>query len=385
MRGRVRGAALIGTLLALAVTAPGLGAEPIWSSWSASPLRLDEARLTPLERAALETCGPGETGLRVTALALLGRKLRGLPLPELDAVEATQRAAGEPHPWPRVWAASAHSLDRESTLQTLATWLASEPSTRTRRCGAAAGSSADGRSTLVVVAVDALADLQPLPTRARTGQWLSVDARLFHATGGRVVLMGPSGAARTLPSWFDGSSIHARFAAEGPGETMVQVVADLRDGPRPVLEAEVFTDVEPSSPGEERPAPGEDAAAGAPDADRLSAMITAARASAGLAPLARDTRLDAVAVAHAQQMAATHDLAHDAGDGGPVERLQVAGIPARDLGENVAHAGTIPLVHRALWSSPSHRANLLGRFTRMGVGVVRDGKGDAWAVEELVR
>ena len=270
-------------------------------------------------------------------------------------------------------------------MQTLATWLASEPSTRSRRCGVAAGSSDDGRSTLVVVAVDALADLQPLPTRARTGQWLSVDARLFHATGGRVVVMGPSGAARTLPSWFDGSAIHARFAAEGPGETMVQVVADLRDGPRPVLEAEVFTDVEPSSPGEERAAPGEDVGAGSRDADRLCAMITAARTSAGLAPLTRDARLDAVALAHAERMASTHDLAHDAGDGDPVQRLQVAGIPARDLGENVAHAGTIPLAHRALWSSPSHRANVLGRFNRMGVGVVRDGKGDVWAVEEMIR
>jgi uncharacterized protein YkwD len=381
----MRGAALIGGALALAVATPGRGAGPTWASWSASPLRLDEARLGPLERAALETCGPGETGLRVTALALLARKLHGLPLPELDAVEATQRAAGEPHPWPRVWAASARTLDRESTMQTLATWLASEPSARTRRCGVAAGSSDDGRSTLVVVAVDALADLQPLPTRARTGQWLSVDARLFHASGGRVVVMGPSGAARTLPSWFDGSALHARFAAEGPGETMVQVVAELRDGPRPVLEAEVFTDVEPSSPGEERAAPGEELGAGSPDADRLSAMVTAARTSAGLAPLTRDARLDAVALAHAERMAATHDLAHDAGDGDPVQRLQVAGIPARDLGENVAHAGTIPLAHRALWSSPSHRANVLGRFTRMGVGVVRDGKGDVWAVEEMVR
>jgi uncharacterized protein YkwD len=51
-------------------------------------------------------------------------------------------------------------------------------------------------------------------------------------------------------------------------------------------------------------------------------------------------------------------------------------------GENVAHATTVALAHRALWASPSHRANLLRReFESVGVAVARDDRGDAWVVE----
>jgi hypothetical protein len=42
-------------------------------------------------------------------------------------------------------------------------------------------------------------------------------------------------------------------------------------------------------------------------------------------------------------------------------------------------------VLQVTWSSPSHRANLLGAFERFGVGVARDEHGDAWVTEELVR
>jgi uncharacterized protein YkwD len=111
-------------------------------------------------------------------------------------------------------------------------------------------------------------------------------------------------------------------------------------------------------------------------------MVFAARAVAGIRPLVRDRRLDALALAHAVRMAARHDLSHDAGDGSPVDRLRAAGLDARDFGENVAHAQSIALAHRALWASPSHRANLLGGdFDRVGVGVARDERGDAWITE----
>jgi uncharacterized protein YkwD len=52
------------------------------------------------------------------------------------------------------------------------------------------------------------------------------------------------------------------------------------------------------------------------------------------------------------------------------------------LGENVAHAPTAPLAHRALWRSVSHRMNLLRPdFDRMGLAVARDTNGEAWVVE----
>jgi uncharacterized protein YkwD len=303
-------------------------------------------------------------------------------LPGLDGISLEQRAAGEPHPWARVWAASARTLVAETTMASLDPWLDQLGPARVRRCGVASGVTADGARTLLVVAVDALADLAPLPTRTRAGQWLTVEARMHvRAHGGTVLVLGPSGAPRTVPTSFDGATLRARFAPDRAGEFAVQVVADLVSGPRPVLEATVFADVEPPATDEARPAPGEDAGAGS-DADRLTAMLTAARASAGLRPLARDAHLDAIARDHALRMVRTHELAHDAGDGDPLGRLRAAGLDARDAGENVAHASTLALAHRALWASPSHRANLLrSEFDRVGVAVVRDEHGDAWAVE----
>jgi uncharacterized protein YkwD len=163
------------------------------------------------------------------------------------------------------------------------------------------------------------------------------------------------------------------------------VVADVAGGPRPVLETTVFVDVEPSRTVEDRPAPGErpdDPADATPDDDRMARMMTAARASAGLPALPRDPRLDRLAADHAARMAATRDLAHDAGDGDPLDRMRAAGLDPHVAGENVAHAPSLALAHRAVWTSPSHRLNLLGRgYDRMGVGVVRDARGEAWVVE----
>jgi len=354
-----------------------------WSAWSASPVAMDGTALSAMEQEALARCGAAEGGLRVTALAVLARKLQGLPMPELDDVARMQRAAGEPHPWARAWVASGRTLDGATTLAKLDTWLGPAPAESSRRCGVASG-DADGTRALAIVVVDVLADLAPLPTRARPGQWLTVEATLrVRATGGQVIVLGPSGPPRSLPTSFDGRRLRARFAPESQGEFAVQVMADVAGGPRPVLEATVFAGVEPSARAADRAAPGEDMAEGElDDEDRLAHLICSARSAVGLPPLGRDHRLDAVARDHAMRMARQHQLAHDAGDGDPVDRLFAAGLDPRDAGENVARAATVELAHRALWASPSHRSNLLRReFDRVGVGVVRDDHGEAWVVE----
>jgi uncharacterized protein YkwD len=378
----------VGGLVLVAVAGSAAVAEEpatSWASWSASPVACDDTVLSPFERDALARCGADDAGLRDTARALLARKLRGSPLPELDGVAFAQRAAGEPHPWARVWAATARSLEPDVALDKLTSWLAeAHEDVRLRRCGVASGVGPDGQRSLVVVVVDALADLAPLPIRARPGQWLTIEARLrVPARGGRVLVLGPSGPPRVLMSSFDGRTIRAPFAPDRPGAFAVQVVAELASGPRPVLEASVFADAEPPAHEETRVAPGEDALrAPARADDALARTIDAARVSEGLPPLVRDARLDAVAREHAAQMARANQLAHDAGDGAPSERLRAAGLDAADAGENVAQAPTLALAHRATWASPSHRANILGRaYDRMGVGVSRDGQGDVWIVE----
>jgi uncharacterized protein YkwD len=111
-------------------------------------------------------------------------------------------------------------------------------------------------------------------------------------------------------------------------------------------------------------------------------MLVAARASEGLGPLVFDPALASVARAHAARMARVRELAHDVGDGSAVDRLLAAGLDASDVAENLVRAASVPSAHRALWASPSHRANmLLPRMRRTGVGVARDDHGDLWAVE----
>lgn len=94
----------------------------------------------------------------------------------------------------------------------------------------------------------------------------------------------------------------------------------------------------------------------------LASATNAARASAGLPPLALNAQLNAVAQAWANHLAAAGVLSHN-----PALRTQVTGW--RVLGENVGMAGDVPTVQALFMASPAHRANILdARYTQMGVG-----------------
>jgi uncharacterized protein YkwD len=360
----------------------GSEAPRVWAPASVSPAPTDEGPLDALGRSALAQCGVGEADLGQVARELLATKIERGHLPDPAAIAFAQRAAGEPHPWARVWTASAKSGDGAGLLAGLGDWL--PQGQRLRRCGAASGAAPDGSQVLVVVSVEALADLAPLPTRARVGQWLTVEAHLrVPARSARVIILGPSGAPRQLLTSVDRSTVRARFAPERAGEFTVQVMADLAAGPRPVLEASVFAGVEPSEEPSGQPAPGEEAVAGArDDSDALGRMISVARSGAGQRALERDQRLDRVALAHCVSMSRLHSLAHDVGDGDPEARLDAIGLEARLAGENVAYAPSVAQAHRALWASPSHRLNILrSDYERVGIGVVRGEAGGVWVTE----
>jgi uncharacterized protein YkwD len=111
-------------------------------------------------------------------------------------------------------------------------------------------------------------------------------------------------------------------------------------------------------------------------------MLVALRATQGLRALVRDVRLDALASAHAKKMRDLQTVGHDVGDGDPASRLQAAGLVVHASGENVAHARTITLAHRALYASPSHRANSLrADYTHFGAAVVEGSDGSVWVAE----
>jgi uncharacterized protein YkwD len=215
------------------------------------------------------------------------------------------------------------------------------------------------------------------------GQWLDVTARMRVPTqDAKVVVLGPSGAPRALPTSLDTGTVRARFAPNSPGTWLVQVVAHVASGPRPVAEALVHADIEPPTAFHAKPAPGEAAAAAGSDSeDALLRMVNAARKGEGLRPLRRDPSLDQAARAQAEAMRDRRTLGHDVGRGSVGERLAELGLTPRAFGENVARAATVERAHRAIWASPSHRSNLLeARYDSVGVATAL-GPGGLWVCE----
>ncbi|BCH14707.1 CAP domain-containing protein [Mesorhizobium sp. L-2-11] len=114
----------------------------------------------------------------------------------------------------------------------------------------------------------------------------------------------------------------------------------------------------------------------------LLELINAARAKAGVQPLAFDNDLSEAAEGHSRWMLATDTFSHT-GSGGssPTQRMKAAGYTLAGswaTGENIAWATTrspagyndeIQLLHNNLMNSSGHRANILNaNFREVGLG-----------------
>ncbi len=112
---------------------------------------------------------------------------------------------------------------------------------------------------------------------------------------------------------------------------------------------------------------------------RVIAMVNAARADNGLAPLKVSKQLEKAAQGHACDSAARGQMSHISSDGSKLpERLQRVGYTFAAASENVAYgyddAGG---VMNAWMNSPGHRRNILGAKVReIGVGLAMQGGGD---------
>jgi uncharacterized protein YkwD len=341
----------------------------------ASPDGWTETTQSPWPSTGPLPCGTGDAALERVAHRMVTERARGLGATDPDEVVAWMRENGAPHLRPRIVSASGKAPITDDLLRPKLDALRTERS----RCGIARASLPHGGEIVGAVVVDALAELAPLPTHARTGAWLEVDATLaVTATDARVVVLGPRGAPRVIGTSFDRASRHvrARFVLDRPGAFTVQLVGDLEEGgPRPLLEARVFADVAPSS---SSLVPGEDAS----DPNDLESLVAHLREAESLAALTRDGRLDAIASAHAERMLAARTTAHDLGEGDLRARFTEASLDARRVGENVAHAATILAAHRTLHASPSHRLELLrAEYTHLGIGIARADDGSIYVCE----
>jgi len=117
------------------------------------------------------------------------------------------------------------------------------------------------------------------------------------------------------------------------------------------------------------------AAVAADDAEMAESLIAAhnrEREKAGLSPLKPAAKLTEAAQAHAKDMASHEKMAHEGSDGStPAQRVEKAGYPYQDTGENVAAGQTsVDEVMTSWMNSPGHKANILGDFTEIGVARV---------------
>jgi uncharacterized protein YkwD len=124
-------------------------------------------------------------------------------------------------------------------------------------------------------------------------------------------------------------------------------------------------------------------APGSPGSGATGDMVQAVnqdRAANGLGGLAWDSQLYALAQSHANEIASSGSLWHS-NLGAYLAAPWMAGW--RSLGENLAQGnpGSNAWGLEDVWmASGPHRANILGAFNRIGVGVTVDGAGRVWMV-----
>lgn len=102
-------------------------------------------------------------------------------------------------------------------------------------------------------------------------------------------------------------------------------------------------------------------------------MVNGSRASHGLRPLKLSERISRRAKKHSKKMARSRTLYHSC-----------VSCRYRRASENVGVARSMRRVHNMMMSSSTHRSNILGKYRRVGVGVVKRG-GRFWVTEVFVR
>jgi uncharacterized protein YkwD len=163
-----------------------------------------------------------------------------------------------------------------------------------------------------------------------------------------------------------------------PVPLSIEEAAEAEGTPEPVATAEaeatLESTVEATAEAEATPAPTPTQAAGL--LDLAHAYIDLQRALFGLAPLARSAALDAVASAHAQDLAATARFSHTGSDGGTLaDRLARGGVDYGWAGENLgrsaqADVDSVRAIVSGFMNSPAHRANVLGpAFNSIGLAL----------------
>ena len=132
-------------------------------------------------------------------------------------------------------------------------------------------------------------------------------------------------------------------------------------------------------PAEESPAPEQPAPSS--EAEQVLNLVNAARAQNGLSPMTLDTEMTAAANTRAKETVS--QFSHTRPDGSSFSTaLTQAGVSYRSYGENIAWGQRSAQSVMDTWmNSSGHRANILGSYSRLGVGVYRTADGTPYWVQ----
>ncbi len=108
-------------------------------------------------------------------------------------------------------------------------------------------------------------------------------------------------------------------------------------------------------------------------ADEILVLVNRERQKNGFPPVAGDPVLSAIAQGHAEDMARRGYFSHTNPEGKDLfERLAGAQVCYRRAAENIAWGYSSPTsLVRGWMNSSGHRKNILGDFTKVGIGTYR--------------
>jgi uncharacterized protein YkwD len=217
-----------------------------------------------------------------------------------------------------------------------------------------------------------LIHMQPADIRFPSMEWFAI--HMQEATSSDAVAIAAAATPMTTQS---ATTVQAK-------EVVPAVAVTARTGPHTpaaqTVQSPASSSVQTTAP--VKPVQRETAGAASPLEQAVFAGLNAARAENGLSPLTLDARLSAIARAHSADMLDNDYFSHDDLSGCSAScRYDKGGYGFWSMGENIfwmsgfnlSTAASAAKVVDGWQNSPGHRANDLGDYTKVGIGVVQKG------------
>lgn len=189
-----------------------------------------------------------------------------------------------------------------------------------------------------------------------------------------IAVQQPNGSTTRIPGGA-GPQFDLHIPTTQTGEHHVELLADGPHGDAVIANFPVYVGTQPPTSIRVR---AEAPTSGSTDVtavhDELLRMLNETRAQAGLPALTIDSRAEAIAMAHSQDMVAHDFTGHESPTtGSPADRVRASGLHSGLVLENIGRGYSAQEIHDGLVASPGHRANLVNADANVvGIGVVAD-------------